>query len=104
MALLNKAPEGVVVLDLNAERVARAEQRARDGKGNPFLKLDAGYVELKAEFPITVAELFQALEIRAGLEVILADSTDVDALLEAGLSGQDIGAITKFVAGLTLGE
>jgi hypothetical protein len=104
MAIRNEAPEGAEVFDIEAARQARAEVRAAEGKGNPFLKLSAGYVEVKSEFPITVAFKFQAEDIRGGLEDFLADPADIDVLLENGLSAQDLQEITKFVAGLTLGE
>lgn len=100
----NKAPEGAEVLDLEASRIARAEARALEGKGNPFIKLSAGYIEVNAEFALNVAFAFQDNDIRGGLSLLLADPEDVDALLGAGLTAQDLEEITKFVSGQSLGE
>jgi hypothetical protein len=104
MSILKAAPAGANVLDLGAARVARAEARAAEGKGNPFLKLAAGYVEVKAEFSLTVAFDFKAEDIKAGLAGLLVDPADVDALLEDGLTAADLSEITTFVSGFSLGE
>ena len=105
MAILNNAPEGAEVLDLEASRAARAEQRAAEGKANPVIKLSGErFVEVKPEFSISVALDFKNLEIERGLASLLIDPEDVGVLLEGGLSQQDIEAIAKFIAGMSLGE
>lgn len=104
MSILKKAPAGAEVLDLGAARAARAEARAAEGKGGTFLKLAAGYVEMKSEIPIEIAFTFQSGDIRAGLEGILVDPADVVALLADGLSAADLGAITELISGSSLGE
>jgi hypothetical protein len=104
MAIRNDAPDGAKILDLEAARVARAEVRAAEGQGNPFLKLTAGYVEVRPEIAVSVAATLQNGEIREALQSLLVDPADVDVLLEDGLSIQDLEAITKFLTGLTLGE
>jgi hypothetical protein len=105
MAILSKAPEGAKVLDLEAGRIARAEARAQAGEGNPIIKLSGNrFVEVKAEFSISVAIDFQNEDIKGGLAALLVDPADVDALLADGLSQQDIAEIAKFISGLSLGE
>ena len=104
MAILAEAPEGSAVLDLGAARAARAEARAAAGKGNSFLKLTAGFVELRPEFPLSAAALFKAEDIRGGLAEILVDPADADVLLADGLTVGDVEALTKFIQGVTLGE
>ena len=104
MAILQKAPEGAKVLDLEVARIARAEVRAAEGKGNPFLKLKAGFVEVRAEIAISVATQLEQNDIQGALAGLLADPADVTALLEDGLSNGDLEEITKFLTGLTLGE
>lgn len=104
MTILKKAPEGAQVLDLGAARVARAEARAAEGKGNPFLKLAAGFVEVKPEFALTVAFDFKAERIEEGLAGLLVDPADLPVLLADGLSGQDLEGIAKFINGTPLGE
>jgi hypothetical protein len=97
-------PEGSTVLDLAASRAARAEQRAKDGKGAPFVKLAAGYVEVKAEIPLAAAFAFKNEEIEAGLRLMLADPADGDKLVADGLSSEDLAALTQFIAGVTPGN
>lgn len=104
MAILNSAPDGANVHDLGAARAARSEARAAQGTSSAFLKLDAGYVQIKAEFPLTVAFDFQAENIKAGLAGLLTDPADVDLLLEDGLTASDLTEITQFIAGFSLGE
>lgn len=104
MSILLDIPSGARALDLGAARVARAEARAAAGESNPFLKLSAGYVEVKPEFALTVAFAFKNEDIRGGLEGMLVDPTDVDALLADGLTSQDLQDIAKFVTGTSLGE
>lgn len=104
MSILTEAPEGAKVLDLEAGRAARAEQRAKDGQGNPYLKLAAGYVEVKAEFALSTAFDFKNEDIEGGLRGLLADPADLEAVLADGLTAQDLEALTKFVTGATLGE
>lgn len=104
MSILLQIPSGARELDLGAARAARAEARAASGEGNPFLKLAAGYVEIKAEIALTVAFAFQNKDIKGGLEGMLVDPADVDALLADGLSSDDLKEISKFVTGASLGE
>ena len=104
MTILKKVPEGAQVLDLGAARVARAEARAAEGKGSIFLKLAVGFVEVKPEFAVTVAFDFKDERIKEGLEGVLVDPADVDALFADGLTGQDMEAISQFIAGKPLGE
>ena len=87
MTILKKAPEGAEVLDLGAGRVARAEARAAEGKGSPFLKISAGFIAVKAEIPVEVAYTLQS-DVKAGLAGILVDPADVDALLADGLTSR----------------
>ena len=104
MSILKAAPEGANVLDLAETRRTRAEIRAGKGEGAPFLKLAAGYVEVKPEIPLISAFLFQAEKIEEGLRAMLADPSDAQALLDDGLSADDLGELAKFVAGKSLGE
>ena len=104
MAVLKVAPVGAQVLDLVANRAARAEARAAAGEGLPVVHLDAGYVEVKAEVDLLSAEDFSKGEYRAGLAKLLADPADIDVLIAEGLSAADIEALTEFVTGDTLGE
>ena len=104
MAILNEAPKGAKVLDLEAGRVARAEARAADGAANPVIKLAAGFVEVLPEVTIAVATAFEQGNIREGLAGLLVDPADVDALFADGLTAKDMEEITKFLSGLSLGE
>jgi len=104
VSILNTAPEGANVLDLGEARRTRAEIRAAKGDGTPYLKLAAGYVEVLPEIPLISAFLFQAEKIEEGLRAMLADPADVGALLEDGLSAEDLAELAKFVAGKSLGE
>ena len=103
MSILKKAPAGAEVLDLGAGRAARAEARAAEGLGGKFLKLAAGYVEVKPEIPVEVAFTLQS-DLKAGLAGILVDPTDLDALLADGLTSGDIEAMQALVTGKSLGE
>ena len=103
MTILKKAPAGAEVLDLGAARVARAEARAAEGKSGRFLKISAGFIEVKVEIPVEVAFTLQA-DVKEGLAGILVDPKDVDALLADGLSSQDLEAMTDLVTGKSLGE
>lgn len=98
------APDGAAVLDLGAARAARQEARAKDGGGNPYLKLAAGYVEVKAEVPISAIDDMQAGHLSAGVGKLVADPDDLDLLLADGLTDDDIGAILSFLAGGAAGE
>lgn len=104
MSILLEIPSGARALDLGAARVARAEARAAAGESNPFLKLSAGYVEVKPEFALTVAFAFKDGDLRAGLAGMLVDPSDVDALLADGISAADLEEITKFTSGVSVGE
>ena len=103
MSILKKAPEGAEVLDLGAGRVARAEARAAEGKGSPFLKISAGFIAVKAEIPVEVAYTLQS-DVKAGLAGLLVDPADVDSLFADGLTKEDLEAITGLITGKSLGE
>ena len=104
MSILTDAPEGAKVLDLGAARVARAEARAASGEGNPFIRLAAGYVEVKPEVDLESATDFMSGNLRGGLAKLLADHDDVDALMAGGISKADLDEIMQFVTGKPLGE
>ena len=104
MSVLKEAPQGSNVFDLDSERKARAEARAAAGEASPFIKLDAGYVELKPEIDALAAEDFTGGHIRAGLAKILADPTDVEEVVKGGFSRDDLQAVVKFLNGNSLGE
>jgi hypothetical protein len=104
MAILNEVPEGSEVVDLGAARAAREEIRVAEGKSQAFLKLDAGYVQVKPEFSVMIAAHFERDEIVAGLAGLLVDPSDVEALIQYGLSKEDLTEIMKFLTGLTVGE
>jgi hypothetical protein len=103
MAIVTSLPEGATVLDLAAERAARAEARAAQGKGDPFIKLDAGYVQVIPEVPLAAAYLFQDEKIKDGLELLLADKADVEVLWPI-LTAADFEAIINFITGKSVGE
>jgi hypothetical protein len=104
MTILKKAPEGANVLDLEAGRLSRAEIRAGKGEGDPYLKLKAGYVRVKPEIPIVVAFLLEAEKIEEALKGLLVDPDDLDALLEDGLTKDDLEGISALITGKSLGE
>lgn len=104
MAILKDAPAGAQVFDLDAARAARAEARAASGAGNPFLKLAAGYVEAKAEVPLTAMDDFTAGNLSDGLAALVVDPADVQSLLADGLTTDDVAAILKFITGADSGE
>lgn len=104
MAILSQAPEGAQVLDLVANRAARAEARAAAGEGLPVVHLDAGFVQVKAEVDLLCAEDFTRGDFRAGLVKLLEDPADIEALVSYGLSKDDLEALTMFVTGDALGE
>lgn len=104
MAILSTAPEGARVLDLDAARAARAEARAAAGEGLPVIKVSAGYVEVSPEVDLIAGEDFLAGRFREGLALLLADPSDVDAVLAGGLSKDDLNAIGEFITGLSVGE
>lgn len=104
MAILQNAPEGAKVLDLNAARVARAEARSAAGEANPVIKLEAGFIEVNPEVDVLSAEEFAAGRIREGLAKLLVDPSDIDALVEVGVSDGDLKAIMSFITGVSLGE
>lgn len=103
MAIVSKIPANAEVLDLAAARAARAEARAADGKGTPFLKLSAGYVEVQPEIPVAAAFLFQEEKIKEGLALILVDQADIDILWPI-LTQDDLAALVNFVTGKSVGE
>jgi hypothetical protein len=102
MAISKKAPEGANVLDLGALRTARAEARA--GQPSPVIKLSAGYIDIKPEMDVFVAEDLIAGKIKSALTRLLADPADVDALLAEGVTDDDLQGIIEFAAGKKLGE
>ena len=102
MTILKVAPDGANVLDLGAERAARAEARAAAGEGVPFIRLSVGYVEVKPEIPISVADLL-LIDTKGGLAGLLADPADIDALY-AEITTGDMEALTEFITGKSLGE
>lgn len=104
MAILTTLPGDANVLDIQAERAARAEVRAAAGKGNSYVKLAAGYVAIKPELPIDLAIRLQDEDLKGALMGLLADPDDVDALLADGLSAEDLSAILTFITGKSLGE
>lgn len=104
MAILKSAPEGAQVLDLDAARVARMEARAAAGLGSLFIKLAAGYVEVKPEVDLLAGDAFTSGRLADGLSKLLADPADVEAILAGGLSKDDLEEITRFVTGLSVGE
>ena len=103
MTILNAAPDGAQVLDLGAARAARAEARASEGLGAKFLKISAGYIEVKTEIPVEVAYTLQS-DIKAGLAGMLVDPDDVNALFKDGLTSQDLEAMEALITGKSLGE
>lgn len=104
MSVLQVAPDGSQVLDLDAARAARAEARAAAGTPSQYLKISAGYVELAPEIDVLAAEDFSRGEITVGLAKILADPTDIAAIVEVGLTKRDLEQIVGFITGTTLGE
>lgn len=103
MALISSLPEGASVLDLAAERAARQEARAAQGLGDPFVKVEAGYVQVNPEAPIAAAFMLQEGKVKEGLALLLADPADVDILWPT-LSQADFEALSKFITGKTVGE
>jgi len=102
MAIVKKAPAGAKVFDLPAARTARAEARA--GEPSSFIKLSAGYVEIKPELEISVLDLLNEGSIKEAFVRLFVDPKDADALFAEGVSDQDAKAIFEFVAGKSLGE
>jgi len=102
MTVLKAAPEGAKVLDLGAERAARAEVRAAEGEGVPFIRLSVGYIEVKPEIPLAVADLIM-VDTKAGLAGLLADPADIEDLYGEITTG-DLEALTEFITGKSLGE
>ena len=100
MAILDSIPDGAKVIDLEAARVARAE--ARESK--TYVKLSAGFVEVKPEIALESAEAFEEGRVRDGISSLLADPADVDALYKDGISAEDLAVIVEHVSGKTLGE
>lgn len=102
MALIKKVPTGAKVFDLPAARAARAE--ARVGEPAVYLKLSAGYVEIKPELDIFVVEELLEGQVKPALVRLFVDPSDADALLKEGISDADMKAIFEFAAGKALGE
>ncbi len=100
MSIRKDAPEGAQILDLGAARAARSEA----GQTNPFLKLTAGFVEVRTEVPLTAMDAFTAGNLTRGLTSLLADPADATVLLEDGLTTADVAAIIRFISGLDQGE
>lgn len=104
MAIVSELPKGAEVFDLEAARVARAEARALEGKGNPYIKISAGFIEVQPEVALEAAFLFGEEKLKEGLALLLVDPADIDPLLGAGLSANDLNEIVRFIAGKDLGE
>ena len=102
MAIIKKAPVGAKVFDLPASRAARAE--ARVGEPPIFLKLSAGFVEIKPELDVFVVEELLEGKVKPALVRLFVDPKDADALLAEGISDEDMKAIFEFAAGKPLGE
>ena len=102
MALIQKAPEGAKVLDLPSARLARAE--ARVGEPSSYIKLTAGYVEIKAELDVLVVGDLLNAKIKEALTRLFADPLDVDVVMAEGISDTDLQAIFEFASGKSLGE
>ena len=102
MAIVKKAPAGAKVLDLPSARSARAE--ARVGEPASFIKLSAGYVEIKPELDILAVEDLKAGNPKAALLRLFADPSDVEAVASEGLTDEDLKAIFEFAVGKSLGE
>jgi hypothetical protein len=102
LTVLKAAPEGAKVLDLGAERAARAEVRAAAGDGAPFIRLSVGFIGVKPEIPLAVADLMLT-DTKAGLAGLLADPGDIDCLYSEITTG-DLEALTEFITGKSLGE
>ena len=102
MALIKKVPSGTKVFDLPAARAARAE--ARVGEPAVYLKLSAGYVEIKPELDVFVVEELLAGNLKPALVRLFVDPNDADTLLKEGISDADMRAIFEFAAGKSLGE
>lgn len=104
MSILRKAPAGSNILDLGAARAARAEVRANSDDPKPYIKLEAGYVEINPEFDVLAAEELAANRITSGLAKLLANPEDIKFLVADGLSKNDLEEIVKFIQGVSLGE
>lgn len=102
MTVLQEAPEGAAVIDIVAARAARAEV---DAQLPPiFLKIDAGFIELRRELDVLCAEDFVDGRFRAGLSKILADPADVEPIVAYGLSSADLERLIEHITGKPLGE
>jgi hypothetical protein len=105
MAILSAAPKGAQVLDLGAARAARAEVRTAAGISGRYLKLSAGFVEVRLEIAISTAFDLEEGRLREGLGALLVDPADLDPLLADGLSSSDLEELTAFITGgVTPGE
>lgn len=102
MSISKKAPAGAKVFNLEATRNARAEARA--GEAAPFIKLSAGFVEIKPEFDVLVAEDLMNGNLRHALTRLLVDPDDVKALLKEGITDSDLQELIEFASGKKLGE
>ena len=102
MALLKKAPDGAKVLDLPSARLARAE--ARVGEPSSYIKLTAGYVEIKPELDVLVVGDLIEGNVKDALLRLFTDPKDVDVVMAEGISDIDLKAIFEFASGKSLGE
>jgi hypothetical protein len=100
MAIIKNLPDGASVIDLGAARVARAE--AKEAKS--YIKLAAGFIQVKTEIPLEVAFAFEEGRILDGLASMLADPADADSLIKDGLTAEDLEVIIGHVSGKSLGE
>lgn len=103
MAIATTLPEDATVIDLGAARKARAEARAKAGESDTYIKLAAGYVPVNPEFSLAVVENLKDGQIKRALASLLSDPEDVDALIDFGVSAQDVNVIVSFI-GSSLGE
>lgn len=102
MSILSEAPAGAEIIDLAAARAARAEV---DATLPPvLLKIDVGYIQLARDIDVLCAEDFTEGHFRTGLSKLLADPTDIDAIITYGLSKDDLEKIIQYVTGVALGE
>lgn len=100
MAVFDSIPEGAEVIDLGAARAARAEAR----QTKTYIKVSAGYIEVKPEIALETADAFTEGRVREGIEAMLADPADVDVLYKDGLSTEDLQVIVEHISGKSLGE
>lgn len=94
-------PAKAVDIDLDAARKARAEQRAKSGRGVPSFKVGGERYELPAELPVEVLEGFgravtdeDPLAVFDALDVLLGAKRD-DIIKEHELSFDDLQTLLE---------